>query len=61
MDHDEAANSYDAAYYREREQQARRLADAASVPSIRAIHLQMADRYSQLVERPPKISAGQST
>ncbi|PXA84786.1 hypothetical protein DMC47_39175 [Nostoc sp. 3335mG] len=60
MDHNEAVNSYDAAYYKEREQHARRLADAASMPGIRAIHLEMAERYSRLVEHPPKISAGRS-
>lgn len=60
MDSTKTVNSNDTAYYREREQHARRLADAASMPGIRAIHLEMAERYSRLVEHPLKISAGGS-
>ena len=38
-------------YYRTREQQSRNLAEAAMSPYIKAIHLQLAERYAHLAER----------
>ena len=38
-------------YYRSREKQARAYAAAATTPSIAEIHLAMADRYADLVDR----------
>ncbi len=38
-------------YYRTREQQSRTLAQAAVSPDIRAIHLQLAERYASLAEQ----------
>ena len=43
-----ASNS--AAYFRDREQAERTLADQAASPAIRDIHLDMADRYRALAE-----------
>ena len=39
-----------AAYYRNREQAERTLADKAASPAIRDIHLEMAERYRALAE-----------
>ena len=38
-------------YYRSRAQTARQLADTAASDAVRAIHLEMADRYDLLAER----------
>lgn len=40
----------EADYYRRREQDQRKLADQASSPSIRNIHLDMADRYREMAQ-----------
>ncbi len=37
-------------YYRRREQDQRRLADQASIQSIRNLHLDMADRYREMAQ-----------
>lgn len=42
------SNDNDLDYYASRERQARELADSASDPSIKSIHLQMADRYAEM-------------
>lgn len=40
----------DRTYYVKRERQARELAAAAQDPHIRAVHLNMAERYAKLLE-----------
>ena len=40
-----------AAYYRNREQTERTLANQAASPAIRDIHLEMAERYRELAEQ----------
>ena len=38
-------------YYREREQQEIALAEAATAPAIKKIHLEMSERYREMIER----------
>ena len=49
----------DADYYRRRELEQRKLADQASTPSIRDIHLDMADRYRGMAQQAQLRQAGQ--
>lgn len=52
-DHKEGAMTEDkkAKYHAQREQQERALAAAADEPSIRAIHLELADRHAELASK----------
>jgi len=52
------ADSNSADYYRQREAHERELAEKASLPNVRQIHLSLAERYRALAESADELETG---